>query len=95
MPEGKLRVSASPSVETRVCPPEIQPLMQLLLAMLADIDFEHERELEKLRNSAMDARLIATMVGRLEQRHEERRDPYLRDLLNLQNRLRTVVGGGR
>ena len=90
MPEGNLRV-IDPEEHPRVCPADVQPLMQSLLATLADIDFEHERELDKMKNSATDALLKERMIKKLEQRHRERRHPYVQELMALEARMRLVL----
>ena len=92
MPEGTLRVIESEQ-QPCVYPADIQPLMQTLLATLADIDFGHECELEKVKNSAADTSLKAKMITRLEQRHRERRQPYVEELLALKARMRSVLDG--
>ena len=38
----------------RMYPPEFWPLLQMLFATLADIDFAYETDLEVVRNSAAD-----------------------------------------
>ncbi|HEX2727047.1 MAG TPA: hypothetical protein VHN20_14605 [Beijerinckiaceae bacterium] len=76
--------------EPRVCPAEVEPLMQTLLSTLADIDFEYEYERRKLNCSAADRALKTMMRQRLEQRHNERRRPYVEELTRLHARLRTA-----
>ncbi len=66
--------------------PHIQPLMQDLLRTLANIDFEHEVELEKLDASAVDPAFKRQIRERLKERHRERRDPYVQHLAELQAR---------
>ena len=90
MPEGNLRVIQS-EPQPRVCPANIQPLMQTLLATLADIDFEHERELEKLNKSDAEPSLKATIIARLDQRHREKRQPYIEELTALETRMRSLL----
>ena len=92
MPHGALRVIES-AQQPRVCPADVQPLMQTLLATLADIDFEHECEVEKVKGSVTDPGLKATMMVRLAQRHGERRHPYVEELMRLEARTRSVLGG--
>lgn len=91
MPQGTVRVTER-DPQPRVCPADIQPLMQTLLATLADLDFEHECELEKVKNSATDPSVKAKMITKLEQRHRERRQPYVQELLALEARMRSVLG---
>jgi hypothetical protein len=63
--------------------PHIQPLMQDLLRTLANIDFEHEIELEKLEASTMEAAFKRQIRERLKERHRERREPYVQHLAEL------------
>ncbi|HEV2558289.1 MAG TPA: hypothetical protein VGU45_06650 [Microvirga sp.] len=66
--------------------PHIQPLMQDLLRTLANLDFEHEMELERLETSRMDAAFKRQIRERLKERHRERREPYVHHLNELQSR---------
>lgn len=76
----------SDAPRVRFYSPELQPLMQSLLATLADIEFEHESELSKLRASRMDARIKSELLCRLKARHQERREPYVIELTRLERR---------
>jgi hypothetical protein len=49
----------------RLYSPAIQPLMQNLLATLADIDFAHQREVERVTDGSGDERLKSLVVGQL------------------------------
>ncbi len=91
MPEGNLRMIESEQQRCS-CPADVQSLMQTLLATLADIDFEHDRELEKVRNSATDQSLKGKAITKLEQRHRERRQPYVEELIGLETRIHSVLG---
>ncbi len=66
--------------------PHIQPLMQDLLRTLANIDFEHEIELEKLEASPMEPAFKRQIRERLKERHRERREPYIQHLAELHSR---------
>ncbi len=46
--------------------PEVLPLLQLLLATLADIDFEHESDIETVRNSSADEWLKQATIRKLQ-----------------------------
>jgi len=63
--------------------PETLPLMQSLLATLANIEFEFERECEKVRGTT-DVHLKARVLAQLKVRHQDRREPYIRELARLQ-----------
>jgi hypothetical protein len=60
--------------------PYLEPLMQSLLATLADIDFEYEHELAKIDESAADESVKRRMRDRLVKEHQERREPYVQQL---------------
>jgi len=72
-------------------PPDLLPLLQALLADLADIDFAHEKNLEAIRHSPGDDRLKRAMTDRL-RRHEARRASVARDLMALQRRIEAIFG---
>ncbi|MGO4523482.1 hypothetical protein AB4097_01320 [Microvirga sp. 2MCAF35] len=71
----------------RIYPPTVQPLLQSLLATLADIDFDYEQERQKLSNTSPDANLKIRALERLKARHYERRQPYIQQLAILQKRM--------
>ena len=76
---------------TRLYRPELQPLLQFLLTALADIDFEHECDMEIVRNSTADEWLKQMTIRTLQERHRERRAPYVQQLTRLQKRLHIVA----
>jgi hypothetical protein len=78
----------------RVYSPELQPLMQSLLATLANIDFEYELDVSKLNRNSIDASLKARVSEKLKERHRERRDPYVRQLAGLEQRIATALTKG-
>jgi hypothetical protein len=81
------RIERLPSrAEARLYSPEITPLLQSLLATLADIDFAYESDLEVVQNSATDEILKRKVIERLQQQHRERREPYIRQIKALQRR---------
>lgn len=71
----------------KIYSPTYQPLLQSLLATLADIDFDYEKEREKLRTAAPDTSLELRALERLKARHRERREPYIQQLAVLQERM--------
>jgi hypothetical protein len=71
----------------RMYSPTFQPLLQSLLATLADIDFDYEQEREKLSNTSPDANLKIRAIEKLKARHYERRQPYIQQLAVLQKRM--------
>lgn len=71
----------------RMYSPNLQPLLQSLLATLADIDFEYERQREKISDSTPDINLKIRVLEKLKAQHRERREPYLRQLAVLQEKM--------
>ena len=79
-PEGALPRATSPA---------LQPLFQSLLAILVNLDFEYERERDRLKASRADPDAKDRALRRLEERHRERRAPYLQQLARLEDRIRS------
>jgi hypothetical protein len=71
----------------RIYSPALQPLLQSLLATLADLDFDYEKEREKLSNASPDTNIKIRALEKLKNRHRERRDPYIQQLAILQKRM--------
>jgi len=69
----------------RIYSPDVQPLLQSLLATLADLDFDYERE--RISRSTEDSDLRVRLLRKLADKHRERRDPYIRHLTVLQSRI--------
>ena len=69
--------------------PDLQPLLQTLLSTLADIEFDYERERERVNGSSTDSKVKALVLDKLRTRHRERREPYVRQLALLQDRIQT------
>jgi hypothetical protein len=65
------------------CSPELQPLLQTLLATLASIDSAHEGDLETVRSSTVEEWLKQDVIRRLQESHQRRRAPYLRQIEEL------------
>jgi hypothetical protein len=61
------------------------------LAALADIDFVHESEVALVRDSDADEWLKQSVIRRLEERHRERRAPYVRQLAAVEERIRALA----
>jgi hypothetical protein len=75
----------------RTYPPDLQPLLQSILAALADIDFVHESEVAIIRDSNADEWLKQSVIRRLEEHHRERRAPCVRQLAALEERIRSLA----
>ena len=71
----------------RIYSPAFQPLLQSLLATLADLDFDYEKKREKLSNTSPDTTIKIRALEKLKNRHRERRDPYIQQLAILQKRM--------
>ncbi len=69
--------------QSRSYSPALLPLIQSLLATLANMEFEFEQECEKVRGTT-DIQLKARMLAQLRAQHQARREPYLRELARLQ-----------
>ena len=74
-----------------VLPADLEPAMQSVLATLADIDFAHRQEVEKVSSTGLDDVFKSRLVAKLDQLHRERRQPYLQEVVQLQNRMRLTV----
>ena len=72
-------------------PPDFLPLLQLSLATLADIDYEHESDIETVRNSAADELLKQATIRKLQERRQRRRAPYVRKLEGLQKHIQVMA----
>ena len=66
--------------------PSVLPLLESLRATLANIDWEHEHEVAKLRRSTAPASVKTRVLAGIDQRHKDRREPYARHLAILQQR---------
>ena len=77
--------------EARMYAPVIGPLLQSLLATLADIDFAFGSDLEVVENSATDETLKRKIIERLREQHRERRAPYVRQIDALQQGIQQLV----
>ncbi len=72
-------------------PPDFLPLLQLLLATLADIDYEHESDIETVRSSSADQWLKQVTIRKLQERRQQRRAPYVRKLEGLQKHIQIMA----
>jgi glucan phosphorylase len=71
----------------RIYSPAFQPLLQSLLSTLADMDFDYEKEREKLSSTSPDTTVKSRALEKLKNRHRERREPYIQQLTILQKRM--------
>ena len=77
--------------KARMYAPVIGPLLQSLLATLADIDFAFGSDLEVVEKSATDQTLKRKIIERLREQHRERRAPYVRQIDALQQGIQQMV----
>jgi hypothetical protein len=75
----------------RVYAPDILPLLQSLLADLADMDFTYEINLEAIRHSPGDDDLKREMIKRLQRHRDERRAAHVQEFAALQERIATAL----
>ncbi len=75
----------------RMYSPELQPLLQSLLATVADIDFAYESDINTIRNSSAEEWVKQTLIHKLHLRHRKRRQPYVRQLAVLQERITAMA----
>ena len=78
---------------SRLYAPELLPLLQSLLADLVDIDCEHASDVESIRTSTAEEWLKQTAIRNLQERHRERRAPYVRKLEAVQERIWAMAAG--
>ena len=78
-------VSGTP--RPRVYSAELQPLLQSLMSTLANMDFEYEQERSRMCVDPRDGTLKHRMLQKLQARHQERRRPYVDQLILLQDRI--------
>ena len=71
----------------KIYSPTFQPLLQSLLATLADIDFDYEQERERLSSNSSNSNIKIRALEKLKARHRERREPYIQQLAILQQRM--------
>jgi len=84
-------VVQSNRVQSQFYSPDDQVLLQSMLTTLADLDFAYEQERERVSSSTNDASLRARMLQKLRDQHRERREPYIRHLTALQERIMPQV----
>ncbi len=89
MPPNAARLPAMG--EARMYAPAVAPLLQSLLATLADIDFAFESDLEVVETSATDEALKRKIIERLREQHRQRRAPYVQQIDALQKGLQSLV----
>src|SRR3954471_642394 len=84
----QLAQSGSAAPLPRMYSPDLQPYLQSLLSILADIDFVYEKECARIRRRIRGLNLRILLLERRRQRHRARREPSLQQLAILQERIR-------
>jgi hypothetical protein len=69
---------------------DILPLLQNILAELADLDFAHEKNLDRIRQSAADDSEKSAMIVRLRRQHRDMREPFVHELTTLRERIDAI-----
>ncbi len=75
---------ADTEATVRIYSPAVLPMLQSLLATLADLDCACDGDLEAVENSGVPDSIKQEVIRTFKQRHQERRAPYLRKLQALQ-----------
>ena len=68
-------------------PADLLPELQSMLKALADVEVRYERERERLARSSEPEEVRKRRLGDLEQRRRREREPYLKRLSELQERM--------
>ncbi|MGF9764968.1 hypothetical protein AAII07_58950 [Microvirga sp. 0TCS3.31] len=58
---------------------------------MADLDLVHASEVALIRDSDADEWLKQSVIRRLDERHRERRAPYVRQLAAVEERIRALA----
>jgi hypothetical protein len=67
--------------------PDLLALLQSLLKTLAEIAFEHEREVERIAESRLPEAAKQDRLRKLDERYRERRAPYEAEIARLQEQV--------
>ena len=78
----------------RFYPADLLPALQRTLSALADIDARYERERDRLAGQAVSPETRHRRSVELHDRHEADREPYVRQLGDLQSRIASLLQGG-
>lgn len=70
---------------------DLYGLWQSTSRTLSNLDFEHQHEMQRLERSRTDPMLKRQIMDNLKRRHQERRQPYLALIAELQNYLSSAV----
>jgi hypothetical protein len=85
------QVRPTPDHHTPSHPSILQPLLQSLLATLANLDFEYGQERERVVRSSPDMNVRIRALEKLKAQHRERREPYIQQLAILQGAIERLL----
>ena len=71
-------------------PEELLPEMQAMLKALADVEVRYEQDRKRLRRSAEPKEAKERLARDLKERRRQEREPYLRRINELQQKMRAV-----
>ena len=72
-------------------PSELQPLRQSLVIALAKLDIEHESDIETIGNSSVEEWMKQQTIRKLQEHHQQRRTPYIRQLASVQRQIQALA----
>jgi hypothetical protein len=70
---------------------DLHALLKSTLHTLANLDFEHQHEMQRLERSRTDPALKEQIAENLQRRHRERRQPYVMLIAEPQKHLASVL----
>lgn len=73
-------------------PQDLQPALQEALSVLADIDCRYEQQIEQLQHWNGPEAMKERLAEQMEQRHRYEREPYVRLLSELHQRMMSQMG---
>lgn len=80
-----------PSLPPRTYSPEILPLLQALLAALADIDVAHQQAVKEIEGGPAEEGVKRMAIEALRECHRAGRAPYVRQLEALEERIKAMA----
>jgi hypothetical protein len=70
---------------------DLHALLQSTSRTLANLDFEHQHEVQRVERGRTDPALKKQIIDNLRRRHRERRQPYVALVAELQSHLSSAV----
>ncbi len=87
MPSGQNVAALSRAMAQPRRPLDLNRLLDETVRTLSNIDLEHGFEMEKLERSRASTELKRQIAESLRSRHHERREPYLRVIADIRQRM--------